>query len=422
MFACGAYIPGKVETLVGDKMSKFRVSEAAAVWLGVVLGAAVVGPAFADDVPAAPPAGDGHILSVSGDITVDGIAPLQGGANHRVRELDKADLVFGFDFDKLGWHGGTAQLTVQNTSGQIPNADLGTIEGVDNDEVSIRRLRLFEAWVQQDFPNDRGSVKAGLIDVSSEFYVNGASSVLMAPQFGIGTELAATGPGGPSTFPQTGLAARLIFKPTKDTYLQAGAYNALVGDPGDRGGVDTSFDQGVIEIAEGGWSNDKGKLALGLWRYSKKQDDLFDVNGRGAPIKRTSNGAYILAERVLLDGGDKGMSFSGFFRGGLSDGDTGPAKGGWQLGGLLSHPFAARPDGQFSFGVDQAMLGDKFRLASAAGGLPPKASETHFEITYADQLTKHVLIQPDLQYILDPGGDGAAKNELVFLLRFKGTF
>jgi porin len=406
-------------------MSKFRSSEIAAACLGAVLVTAAAAPAFADHVPAAADlAGDqGKVFNLTGDFTVDAIVPSVGGANHKVTELDKADLVLGADFDKLGWHGGTAQLTLQNTSGQTPNADLGTLEGIDNNEVSDRRLRLFEAWVQQDFPNDRGSLKLGLIDLDSEFYVNAASGTLIAPQFGIGSELAATGFGGPSAFPQTGLAARLIFKPTKETYLQLGAYNADVGDPGDHGGVDTSFDQGVIEIVEGGWSMDgKGKLALGAWQYSKKQDELFSVNGLGAPLQHNASGAYVLAERVLIDGGDKGPTFTDFFRGGVSDGDTGPFKGSWQLGGLLEHPFASRPDAQFSFGVDQALLGDQFRKASAAGGAALSKAETHFEVTYADKLTKNVIIQPDLQYIMDPGGDGSAKNELVFLLRFKGSF
>jgi porin len=406
-------------------MSEFRTSKIGSVCLGAVLAACAAAPAFADHVPAAADqaADQGKIFSLSGDLTIDAIVPSAGGANHKITELDKTDLVLGADFDKLGWHGGTAQMTLQNTSGATPNADLGTLEGVDNNEVADRRLRLFEAWVQQDFPNDRGSLKLGLIDLDSEFYVNAAAGALIAPQFGIGSELAATGPGGPSAFPLTGLAARLIFKPTKETYVQLGAYNAEVGDIGDHGGVDTSFDQGVIEIAEGGWAADgKGKLALGVWRYSKRQDDLFAVNGVGAPLQKTSNGAYVLAEKVLIDGGDNGPTFTGFFRGGVSDGDTGPFKGSWQLGGLIEHPFASRPDDQVSFAVDQAMLGDQFRKASAAGGLPLSSAETHFEVTYAGALNKHVIVQPDFQYILNPGGDGSAKNELVFLLRFKGSF
>lgn len=393
-----------------------RRSEVAAACLGLALTAGLAAPAFAEDAPDAK--GDSSVLTFSAALTVDGIAPLQGGANHKVREIDLLALGVSADFEKLGWHGGSGQLTLENSSGQMPNVDLGTLQGVDNNEVGARHGRVFEAWLQQDF-NGKGSLKVGLIDLNSEFYANGASGVLIAPEFGVGSELAASGPAGPSSYPQTSLAARLTFNPTKDSYIQAAVFNADLDDPGQ---IDTKFKLGVLEIIEGGWTPEgKGKLAFGAWRYSKKQDDLFDTVG-GVPVQHTANGGYVLAERVFVDGGDKGRSVSGFFRGGFSDGDTGPLRGGWQVGGLVSHVFDSRPDSQFSFAVDQALVGGKYRKASAAGGTPLKTAETHFEVTYADQVYKHLTLQPDVQYILDPGGDGSAKNEFVFLLRLKAAF
>ena len=393
-------------------------SEIAAACLGLTLTATLAVPAIAATASDGVKADDSPVLSFSASLAVDGVAPLQGGANHKVREIDLLTLGVSADFEKLGWHGASGQLTLQNTSGQMPNIDLGTLEGVDNAEVTARHGRVFEAWLQQDF-NGKGSLKIGLIDLNSEFYNNGAAGVLLAPQFGIGSELAAAGPAGPSIYPQTSLSARLAFNPTKNSYVQAGVFNADLDNPGS---IDTRFKLGVLEIVEAGWTPDgKGKFAVGAWRNSKKQDDLFDTLASG-PVQRTPSGAYGLAERTFLDGGDRGRSFTGFLRGGFSDGDTGPFKGGWQIGGLMSHVFASRPDSQFSFGVDQAYLGDKYRKASAAGGAPLDSAETHFEITYADQLFEHLVVQPDFQYILNPGGDGAAKNELVFLLRLKASF
>jgi porin len=378
-------------------------------------------PAFAEEALAAPAADAGHLFNFSGELTVDGIAILQGGAGHRVRELDLLSLGVSADFSKIGWTGGSGQLTFQNSSGAQPNIDLGTLEGVSNAEVVSRRGRLFEGWLQQDFGNDKGSIQAGLINFNADFDVTDSAGLLIAPTYGIESELAASGPGGPPSYPTSSLGARLAFKPTKNTYLMVGAFNATLGAFGDPGGVDTAFDQGVFEVIEGGWKADGNKIGVAGWRYSKKQDDLFDTVG-GVPVQRTPSGAYVIAERVLLDGGDKGASFTGFLRAGFSDGNTGPLKSDWQFGGLLTHVFASRPDSQFSFGVDQASLGNKFRKASASGGTPLGSTETHLEVTYADSIGKHVVIQPDLQYILDPGGDKAAKSELVFQLRLKGSF
>ncbi len=108
----------------------------------------------------------------------------------------------------------------------MPSDDAGTAQGVDNIEVSRQRARLFEAWVQQSFAGDKASVLAGLHNLNSEFYANDSAGLLIAPAFGIGSELAATGPNGPSIFPSTALAARVKWAPREDLYLQAAALNA----------------------------------------------------------------------------------------------------------------------------------------------------------------------------------------------------
>ena len=103
-------------------------------------------------------------------------------------------------------------LLLNNSSG-MPNGDAGTAQGVDNIEVSRHRTRLFEAWVQQDFAGAAASVRAGLYDLNGEFYANDSAGLLIAPAFGISSELAATGANGPSVFPSTALAMRLKWSP-----------------------------------------------------------------------------------------------------------------------------------------------------------------------------------------------------------------
>ena len=94
-----------------------------------------------------------------------------------------------------------------NNSGGAPNDVAGTLQGVDNIEVRTPRLRLFELWLEQSL--GPASVRAGLYNLNSEFYADDAAGQLLAPAFGIGSELAATGPNGPSIFPSTALGVRL---------------------------------------------------------------------------------------------------------------------------------------------------------------------------------------------------------------------
>jgi porin len=242
-------------------------------------------------------------LSVSYSADVTGV--VSGGLAKRGRLLDNLEIGADLDLDKaMGWKGATAHALVLNNSGGMPNEDAGTAQGIDNIEVSRQRLRLFEAWVQQSFAGDKASALAGLYDLNSEFYANDSAGLLIAPAFGIGSELAATGPNGPSIFPSTSLAVRLKWTPREDVYVQAAALNANAGVLGDPGGVDTSFDSGALVIAEAGWTG-AGKIALGAWRYSDKQDDIRDLTALGDPAQRTARGAYLLLERHLGAAGAK---------------------------------------------------------------------------------------------------------------------
>jgi porin len=405
---------------------KVRLTGAGAAFASAaILSFIAVAAHAAPDAPAevaAPPPGAKAVI-FSGAFVSDVIGISQSGASYPVRELDKLSITANLDLEQLvHWEGATALITFQNTSGSTPNADLGSLQGIDNNEANVRRARIFEAWVQQGF-GENASLKVGLIDMNTDFFSNAASGLLIGPEFGTPSEIAATGPGGPSVFPQSSLAARLEIKPAKDVYVHLGVFNAHVGDPGDSGGVDTSFDEGVIGIAEGGWAAEgKGKLALGVWGYSRRQDDVFDVNSAGDPVQHATSGVYVISEKVLLDGGDTGSTWTGFLRAGLSDGNAGPFKGSWQLGGLVSKIIPSRADSQLSFAYDQAYIGDKYRRASAAGGTPLGTTESRFEITYSDKIVDHLLVQPDLQYIDHPGGDPKAPGAVVGMVRFTVGF
>jgi porin len=359
----------------------------------------------------------GKALDLSVSYSADLTGVVSGGLAKRGRLLDNLEISADLDLDKaMGWKGATAHALVLNNSGGMPNEDAGTAQGVDNIEVSRQRLRLFEAWIQQSFADDKASALVGLYDLNSEFYANDSAGLLIAPAFGIGSELAATGPNGPSIFPSTSLAARLKWTPREDVYVQAAALNANAGVLGDPGGVDTSFDSGALVIAEAGWTG-AGKIALGAWRYSDKQDDIRDLTALGGPAQRTAQGVYLLLERRLgATSEDAPRQATAFARLGVSDGDTTDFKGGWQAGLLVRHVFDSRPQSAFSIGVNQAYFSNKARANVADGGGVLKRAESAIELTYADSFGP-LTLQPDLQYIKDPAGDAGVGHALVAALR-----
>ncbi len=331
--------------------------------------------------------------------------------------LDNLDVVADLDLDALlGWSGGQAHVHVLNDLGGVPNDRAATLQGVNNIEVASQRLRLFEAWVEQQL-GARTSVRLGLYDLNSEFYSNDAAGLLIAPAFGVGSEIAATGANGPSIFPSTALAVRIERQlDTRGSYARFAVLNAAAGTLGDPQGVNLDFDSGALLIGEVGIANERGKLGVGGWGYTDQHDDVHATDGAGDPVQRTAWGVYAIGEVRLRDrAGVPGIA--AFARVGISDGRTTPFRGGWQAGVLVTRLFPGRDDAQLSFGVNQAYLAHGYRRLLATDGIESAAAETAFELTYSDRLAPWLSVQPDLQLVVNPAGERGRGAVLVAGLR-----
>jgi len=376
---------------------------AAAVWAS---GALALWSAPAHAEPAMDVA-----LTYTGDVA----ASVAGGSDESVRYLDNIDLTATGDMDALvGWEGARFQLYVIGNFGRRPNDSAGTLEGVNNIEVGKQGLRLFEAWIEQDL--GPSTLRAGLYDLNSEFYANEAAGLLISPPFGIGSELATTGPNGPSIFPSSALAVRLNV-PVSDSgdYLRAAVLNARASTLGDDAGIDVSFDQGVLLIGEAGRESEGLKLAAGGWAYSQKRDDIFHIDAVGEPLRQSAWGGYGLAEVRLLPRGEGGLD--AFARAGFSHGHTTPFVWGGQAGLLLFPALESRPGSAASIGVHYAQTSSAFEDSLRVAGVRPAGSEWAVEATYADKLAPFLTVQPDVQLVFNPGGRADAPVAVVTTLR-----
>lgn len=366
--------------------------------------AAQTAPASSDDPPA---------LAIGAEYTGD-VTGVVHGAKRAGRYLDSLHITGDLDLARtVGWSGATLHGDILNNSGGAPNDVAGTLQGIDNIEVTAPRLRLFELWVEQ--AAGPATVRAGLYDLNSEFYANDAAGLLLGPSFGIGSELASTGPNGPSIFPSTALGARLNLNLGEDRYARAAVINAHSGVPGDPEGINTSFDDGVLSIAEVG-RDGPTRVGFGVWRYSHRQDDIRSTDAAGDPLRRRAQGAYMLGEQQL--GGETGRARF-FMRVGVSDGATTPFRGGWQAGIHVAQPFAGRPDSELSFGVQQGVLSRRFRANLRDAGVQPGRAESGFELTYSDKIAPRLTLQPDLQWVRHAGGDRDARDRVIVSLRLR---
>ncbi len=377
----------------------------------LVFAASVMGvatPASADTMS------DDADIQLSGRYVADLTGVASGGLQRGLRYLDNAEIALDLDLEGLfSWQGATVRAHLLSNNGGRPNDLAGTLQGIDNIEVPESRTKLYQLWLDQSFAGGRASLRLGLADLNAEFYQNDAAGLLMAAPFGIGSELAATGPNGPSIFPSTALTARLRVEPSQHTYVQAAVVNARAGVLGDRAGVDFSMRDGALLIAEGGWTG-RGKVAAGFWRYTDRQQVLVPKNPGETTV---SQGGYLLLEQPITRDAPNHPQIDVFARVGISEGAATPFSGGWQAGLLLSRLFPSRPHGQMSVGAYQGILTDRYRAFGMPGLERLASAETGFEFTYSDRLLPFLTVQPDVQYVRRPSADRNIPDAVIVALR-----
>lgn len=375
------------------------------------LGLGCSASALAQDARAPAP----RPIGVAADYTADLAGVAAGGVRRGVRYLDNINVTTDADLDRwVGWRRGKAHVALLSNVGGMPNDLAGSIQGINNVEVGRHHVKLYEAWLEQGI-GDRGSLRAGLYDVNSEFYQTDAAGLLISPMFGVGSELAATGVNGPAIFPSTALAARLRVEAGAG-YGAVAVINAHAGTLGDEDGIDFTGRDGALVIGEAGWTA-SGRVAIGAWAYTRTQPTIIPPEVSQGPGFHGSHGVYLIAEHGLAGAVEAPRHVTGFLRLGLSEGKTTPFRGGWQGGLLMNRPFAARPGSAISIGAGSGVLSQSYRSANPPD-LPPLArAETILEATYSDTLVKGITQQPDVQYVIRPAADRTIPNALVLALR-----
>ena len=125
-------------------------------------------------------------------------------------------------------------------------------------------------------------------------------------------------------------------------------------------------------------------------------------------------GLYGFAEGTASFGAANRQTVSAFIRYGTANGALNPFDRYIGAGMMLSGFVPRKPDDQIGVSVATARCGADFRAANNT-----RSHETAFEFTYVLPITDRLQIQPDLQYILNPGADRTLENALVIGVRME---
>lgn len=327
----------------------------------------------------------------------------EGGAKDGWRYLDNLDVTADVDLDRaVGWGGARAYAYLLYNNGKSLGELTGDAQVASNIETGTKAVRLFEAWIEQEFL-EGASVRVGLYDINSEFDALDSSAMFIGSAHGIGTDISQSGENGPSIFPVTSLSARLQVRPTENLAVRVAVLDGIPGNP-DRPGEFVSMHlgkgDGAFAIGELDWSQGDVRVLGGGWTYTERQPRL---DGTG---NAKSKGIYLRGEWALIE--NDGQSLTAFGRVGAASGDTN------QFGRFVSGGVKLALDRGWELGVAfaQARTSKVFRRIE-----PSLKAETAFELTAANQVTDWLTIQPDIQYVVNPGAVPGVEDAVIAGMR-----
>ncbi len=416
-----------------------RLPVRAALALVLTAGAALAasGPVAGQSIPS--------FLELTPALVGDVTRVDRGGAALGDDALYDVNLQIQLDGDTLGWRGGYVFLYVLGNGGTDPSRHVGDFQGVDN-IAAPRTWKVFELWVEQHFRDDRASALLGLYDLNSEFDVIASEDVFLNSSFGIGPDFSQSGVNGPSIFPTTSLALRLMDAPLPRWRVEAAVLDGVPGDPRDPYGthVELSASDGLLlageiayfvpargaeDVARQG-ARDRQfhvgaigreqqpaydtKIAIGGWGYTRR---LPTVDAGRGPGYGHSYGGYLLGEaRVVHQEGDARGVWA-FGRVGLASDRVNQV--GEYVGGGLSWrgPWSARADDVAGIAFGAARDGAPYLDARSVAGAPTDRWEFVIEATYCFQALGWLAAQPDVQYVVHPDMDPTLRSALLVGLR-----
>lgn len=385
--------------------------------------------------------------------TTEVFGNLSGGRSRKVVWQGNFDLMVTWDLEyHVGWPGARLFVYGVATHGGNPTDFIGDLQGASNIEAPDM-IRLYEFWLRQELFSGRLAVLVGLYDLNSELEVIPSAGLFVHSSFGMGPDFGLSGKNGPSVFPNTGLGARVEFRPLESVYLRAVLLDGVPGNTEHPTKMDFRWTRsdGLLFAAEVGFVNNPvcevhfehagshlreprptedglfrrgnfGKYAIGVWGYTTALKGLQKLESGESPVWQNTLGAYLFGEQsVYHEATDESQGLSVFMRVGLADGRVNPVNA--SLGGGLVYrgPFPGRRNDRVGVAVTAAHLSKAYRHSQMLSGDIWHAWEIAGELSIALPLVKWFAIQTSLEIIHHPGGDPSLDTALAMAVRARIT-
>ncbi len=365
---------------------------------------------------------------LKGTYTGDYIADRSGGLRRKRAFVGAVDLSLTLDAEKmLGWKGTTLYLYGFGNNGGAPSRDnVGDAQGVSFYETGRYMWTINDASIEKKLFNDRVSVLGGLYDLSNDFDLVDCARLFLNSSYFVNPTISSSGVNGASIYPATSYGGRIRVQPIDGFTIQTAVLDGIPGKPvfGKSDGLLLATELSLLAGSEENSTTLYGKYAVGYWQYTAWFDDIADVDDDGNAVRRSgSSGFYGLIEKALYhekENPDAGLAF--FLRLGSCDPNTNQydpyMSGGLVYTGLVK----GRPGDKLGLAFASVSNSAKYRQSMSAAGTPVDTTEKNLELTYLARITPWLAIQPDFQFVINPGMDIAVKNAVVVGSRFAVSF
>jgi len=367
-------------------------------------------------------------------------------------------LQFGANVDlekRVGWKGASLNTTWLWLSGRDVSADyVGNFLTVSN-IAGFNTLRMFDLWFQQNLFDDKVSIRLGQLNADGEFVISDYGALFLNGTFGWPASIYTNVPGGGPGYPMGTLGARVAWNPVEWFTFQTAVFQGDVFDQNvNRHGFRWRLDGEVgylwLNEAQVRWNHQEnasglpGQLKGGFWYDTA---DFDSVDPESATTYQGNYGFYAIVDQMLyrepmapVVTAKDGKSTAD----GKSTQSPVPALSSQGLGWFGRVAVSPQDRNFVGFYFDTGLtyqglvptrdsdtVGLAFAYAQLTQGVAQNAfdsgergvgAEMVLEATYQAQITNWLVLQPDLQFIIQPGGSGSLDNAFVIGGRLTVTF
>lgn len=296
-------------------------------------------------------------------------------------------------------------------AGDDPAAELAGSFSPVAKSAAVDTVRLNQAWLRWE--GERFAVKFGQVGTEDDFTAAEAGDVFLNDFFGPPSTLL----GNPEAIGTLGVVVEWFA--SEAWTLKAGLYDGDASTEADNEhGLDYALqgDEGASLFLEAGYAYELGGRP-GVARAGLEHNTADYTAFLTGATDDARTVVYALFEQALHTTGAEGAQWSLFGRV-LHHTEEKSATVQWQFDGGVTCVglLPGRPHDRCGFGFVHLEFGNDY-LAATPG---VSYSETALEWTYEAALTDWLLLQPDIQYVIDP--HEAAEDALLVALRLSAAY